>query len=124
MQFGKAAGVQSFLVPLCGMEFRVTVHVVGTRSLASCWCLSGQEGEHCAHTTKCLLCASETYSVTETMNILPPRQVLLTGVMLPGHSEVNGAVTILCRLLLCRALGNSACKVAGHYCTRLYGNSE
>jgi len=40
MQFGKAAGAESFLVPLCGMEFSITLHVVGARSLASCWCLS------------------------------------------------------------------------------------
>jgi len=41
MQYGKAAGAESFLMPLCCLEFRVTVHVVGTKSLASCWCLSG-----------------------------------------------------------------------------------
>lgn len=82
------------------------------------------ERESTAYTTKCLLCASETYAVTETMNVHPPWQVLLTGVTLPGHSEVNGAVTILCRVQLCTALGNSASKVSGHCCTGLYSNFE
>jgi hypothetical protein len=65
-------------------------------------------------TDQCCTSISKLSTVTAAINVLPNGiNVCERSIMLPGHSEVSLAATMLCRLQLFTVLGSSASELCG-----------